>query len=150
MYKTNLTLSNFCILDKFRLNNAHRIYCPPKLGILQFSAIQPFLLILLDMITANVTILYCVLRSLKLSPAKVNSSHLQLASTWKIKQHFRPPCSKVCVNWSMIPVRKTTSSGAIFSTGNQCIRTPRCMIAGINLNKTGVVTCTKLSIINIK
>lgn len=74
------------------------------------------------------------------------TSHLQLASTWKIKQHFGPPHSKNCVNHSTTSVRNTTSSGgATFSTGNQCIRTPRCMIAGINLNKTGVVTWTKIS-----
>lgn len=34
-----------------------------------------------------------------------------------------------------------TSFGVLLSAGNQCMRTPRFMKAGINLNKSGVVTC---------
>jgi hypothetical protein len=36
---------------------------------------------------------------------------------------------------------RETSFCVPFSEGNQCMRTPRFMTAGINLNKSGVVTC---------
>jgi hypothetical protein len=44
---------------------------------------------------------------------------------------------------------RETSFCVPFSEGNQCMRTPRFMTAGISLNKSGVVTC-KSSIIWLK
>jgi hypothetical protein len=44
---------------------------------------------------------------------------------------------------------RETSFCVPFSEGNQCMRTPRFMTAGISLNKSGVVTC-KSSLIWLK
>ena len=38
---------------------------------------------------------------------------------------------------------RETSIGVALSEGNQCMRTPRLITAGISLNRRGVVTCTQ-------